>query len=107
MYSVQAVAVEAGNTAGKAPATERLDFGDVAQGEQVSKTIVLENTGDNDRSIRIFMIGSIGKMMDVEPATSFELEAGTSQDVDFVFNMPDSAREGKKYSGRVIIVELP
>ncbi|MFC1946501.1 hypothetical protein ACFLXY_01125 [Chloroflexota bacterium] len=107
IYSVQAVAVEAGSPSDMIPATERLDFGDISQGEQVKKTVVLENTGDKDHSIKIWMIGSIGQMIDVKPGESFELKAGTSQDVNFIFNMPDSAPEEKKYTGRIIILKFP
>ena len=107
MYTVKAVAVEAGNPVSTDQVTDRLDFGDVPQGEQVTRTVVLENNGDNSHSIRIWLIGSISKLLDIEPGTSFELEAGTRQDVDFIFAMPDSAPEEKKYTGRVIIVELP
>ena len=107
MYTVKVVAVESETTIDKAEVTGRLDFGEVLQGEQVTRTVVLENTGDNDHSIRIWMIGSITQAIDIEPGTSFELEAGTSQDVDFTLTMPDSASEGKKLSGRVIIVKLP
>ena len=107
MYTVKAVAVESGTTVDKSEVTGRLDFGEVLQGEQVTRTVVLENAGDNDHSIRIWMIGSITQAIDIEPGTSFELEAGTSQDVDFTLTMPDSASEGKKFSGRVIIVKLP
>ena len=107
MYTVKAVAVESGTTVDKSEVTGRLDFGEVLQGEQVTRTVVLENAGDNDHSIRIWMIGSIAESINIEPGTSFELEAGTSQDVDFTLTMPDSASEGKKLSGRVIIVKLP
>ena len=107
MYTVKAVAVESGTTVDKSEVTGRLDFGEVLQGEQVTRTVVLENAGDNDHSIRIWMIGSITQAIDIEPGTSFELEAGTRQDVDFTLTMPDSASEGKKLSGRVIIVKLP
>ncbi len=107
IYSVQAIAVEAGNTAYMNSATERLDFGDIPQGETVTRTIVLENTGDSDHSIIIWMIGSANQVIDIQPAESFILKARTTQDVDFIFNMPDSAPEGEKYSGRVILIKLP
>ena len=107
IYSMKAVAVEAGSRVNADQVTERLDFGDIPQGEQVTRTLVLDNNGDSDHSIKIWMIGSIAQAIDVEPGTSFELKAGTRQDVDFILAMPDSAPEEKKYTGRVIIVELP
>ena len=107
IYSTQAVAVEAGGPVGVAPFTDRIDFGDVPQGKGVTKTVVLENTGDNDNTIRIWIMGSISQMIDVEPGRSFELKAGTSQDVDFLFSMPESAPVGKKFTGRIIIFKLP
>lgn len=107
IYSAKAVAVEAGSPIGMAPFTDRVDFGDIPQGERVTKTVVLENTGDNDHSIRIWIIGSVGQMIDVEPGKSFKLKAGTNQDVNFIFSMPDSAPEGKKYTGRIIIFQFP
>ena len=96
IYSAQAVAVEAGNPIGMAPFTDRVDFGDIPLGEGVTKTVVLENNGENDNTIKIWIMGSIGQMVDVEPGRSFELKAGTSQEVDFRFTMPVSARVGKK-----------
>lgn len=107
MYSVKAVVVESGSSVAMTTDTERLDFGNIPQGEQVTKTIVLENTGNSNHSIKIWMTGSTAQMMDIEPADSFELEAGTSQEVNFIFNMPDTAQEEKKFTGRIIIVELP
>jgi len=107
IYTVKATVVEAGSPVDAPEVTSRLDFGDVPQGDQLTRTVLLENTGDNDRSIKIWVIGSAGQIMAIEPGNSFDLEAGTSQDVNFVLTMPDSAREGKKYSGRVIIVETP
>ena len=76
---MKAIAVEAGTPVDVTQVTSRLDFGDIPQGEQATKTVVLENTGDNDHSIRILMIGSIGQMIDIEPGNSFELKAGTSR----------------------------
>jgi threonine/homoserine efflux transporter RhtA len=107
IYSAQAVAVEAGGPIGMAPFTDRIDFGDIPQGQGVTKTVVLENTGDNDNSIKIWVMGSIGQMIDVKPGKSFELKAGSTQDVDFIFNMPVSTPVGKKFTGRIIILKLP
>ena len=107
IYTVKAVAVKAGGSVVTTTATERLDFGNIPQGEQVTKMIVLENTGNDDHSIKIWMIGSIAQMIDIEPGNSFELEAGTTRDINFILNMPDTAREEKKFTGRVIIMKLP
>ncbi|MBN2077036.1 MAG: hypothetical protein JW762_15940 [Dehalococcoidales bacterium] len=107
IYSAQAVAVEAGSPIGMAPFTDRIDFGDLPQGATITKTVVLENTGDNDNSIKIWIIGSIDQMIDVNPGKSFELKADSTQDVDFIFNMPVSAPVGKKFTGRIIIFKLP
>ena len=107
MYSVQAISVEAGSDIGKIQFNERIDFGDIPQGKSSVRTLIVENTGDNDHSIKIWVIGSIGQLIDVEPARSFDLNAGASQDIDFQFNMPVSAAIGQKYTGRIVIFELP
>jgi len=107
IYSAQAVAVEADSSIGMAPFTDRVDFGDVPQGKGVTKTVVLENTGENDNTIRIWIMGSIGQMIDVNPGRTFELKAGTTQDINFIFNMPASAELGEKFTGRIIILKLP
>lgn len=107
IYSAQAVAVEADSPIGMAPFTDRVDFGDVPQGKGVTKTVVLENTGDNDNTIRVWIMGDISQMIDVEPGRTFELKAGTSQDVDFLFSMPASAEVGEKFTGRIIIFKMP
>ena len=72
-----------------------------------AESLVLENSGDNETTIRIFIMGSISQMIDVEPGKTFELKAGTTQDVDFVFKMPASASVGDKFTGRIIILKLP
>ena len=107
IYSVKAMAIEARSDGGKIQFNERIDFGDIPQGKSSVRTLILENSGDNDHSIKIWIIGSIGQMIEVEPARSFDLSAGTSQDVNFQFNMPVSAMIGEKFTGRIIIFELP
>jgi len=107
IYSTQAVAVEAEGNIGLAPFTDRVDFGDVPQGESVTKTVILENTGDNDNTIRIWIMGSISQMIDVEPGKTFELKANSTREIDFRFTMPASAPVGKKFTGRIIIMKLP
>jgi hypothetical protein len=107
IYSTQAVAVEAGKPIGMAPFTDRIDFGDIPQGDNVTKTVVLTNNGDSDNTIKIYVLGSISQMITVTPGKSFELKAGKTQDVDFKLMMPASATVGKKFTGRIIILKLP
>jgi hypothetical protein len=107
IYSTQAVTVEAGGSIGMAPFTDRIDFGDIPQGDNVTKTVVLTNSGDNNNTIKVYVLGSISQMITVTPGKSFELIAGKTQDIDFKLAMPASAAVGKKFTGRIIILKLP
>ncbi len=106
IYSTQAIAAEVGEPIGVAPFTDRVDFGDIPQGSTVTKIITLENEGTVPNSIRVFIMGSIGSMVDIEPR-SLTLEEGESQDIVLRLTMPASAEPEKKFSGRVIILRLP
>ena len=106
IYSSQVIAKEAGSAIGIAPFTDRIDFGDIPQGNTVSKVITLENEGTVPNYIRVFIMGSIGSLVEVEPS-SFTLEEGESQDVELTLTMPASAEPEKKFSGRVFILRLP
>jgi len=106
VYRTQVVASEEGGTIGIAPFTDRVDFGDIPQGLTVNKVITLENQGSTPNYIRVFIMGSIGAFIDVEP-NSFTLEAGERQDIELELTMPASAEPEKKFTGRVIILRLP
>ena len=106
IYDSQVIVKEAGSPIGIAPFTDRIDFGDIPQGSAVGKTLVLENVGAVPNYITIFIIGGISDLVEIEPS-SFSLEAGESQEVDFRLLMPASATPEKKYSGKVIVLRLP
>jgi hypothetical protein len=107
MYSSQVVATEAGGTIGMAPFTDRIDFGDIPLGKGVTKTVIMTNNGNNDNTIKVFVLGSIAQLIDVEPGKSFTLKAGETVNLNFRLTMPASAPVGKKFSGRIIILTLP
>lgn len=107
IYSTQVQAVKAGSTIGIAPFTDRVDFGDVPQGDVVSKTIILENNGNNSNTVKVFILGSISQMITATPGKSFSIPAGKTQNLDLKLEMPASAPVGKKFSGRIIIFRLP
>jgi hypothetical protein len=107
MYSTQVVAVEAGSSLGIAPYTDRVDFGDIPQGGSISKTIILENNGDNNNTIKLYILGSISQLIEPKQGYSFEVKAGQTMDLDLQLTMPASAPVGKKFSGRIIILRLP
>ena len=106
IYSSQVIAKPKGDAIGMAPFTDRVDFGDIPQGQAVTKELILENEGTVANSIRIFIIGGIGGFIDIDPA-SFSLEPGESQNVKLRLTMPATAEPEKKFSGRVIILRLP
>ena len=106
IYPAQVIAREKGEPIGIAPFTDRVDFGDVPQGATIAKMITLENEGSVHNYIRVFIIGSIGALVEVEPS-SLTLEEGESQDIVLRLTMPASAEPEKKFSGRVIILRLP
>jgi len=106
IYNSQVIAKEAGEAIGMAPFTDRIDFGDVPQGQAVAKTLILENAGTVPNQVNVFIIGNIGDLVKVEPK-SVTLEPGESAEVDFRLTMPVSATPEKKYSGKVFILRLP
>jgi hypothetical protein len=107
MYSSQAVAKEAGSSIDMAPFPDRIDFGDIPQGDTVTKKVVMTNNGNNDNTIKVFVLGSIAQLVDVVPGKSFTLKAGETVNLNFRLSMPASAPVGKKFSGRIIIFTLP
>ena len=106
IYDCQVIATKKGGAIGIAPFTDRIDFGDIPQGETVSKTLILENAGTVPNQINIFIIGGIGDLVKVEPK-SVTLEPGEKAEVHFTLTMPASAPVDKKYSGKVFILRLP
>ncbi len=106
IYPSQVIAKEKGEPIGIAPFTDRIDFGDIPRGSTVTKEITLENKGSVPNYIRVFIIGSIGVLVEIEPS-SLTLEEGQSQDIKLRLTMPDSATPEKKFSGRVFILRLP
>ena len=106
IYPSQVIAKAAGDPIGIAPFTDRVDFGDVPQGMTVTKEISLENEGSVPNYILVFITGSVGSLVTVEPS-SLTLEEGESQDIMLQLTMPASATPEKKFSGRVFILRLP
>jgi hypothetical protein len=107
IYSSQAVAIEKDKQIGMAPFTDRIDFGDIPAGKEVSKSVVLENAGDGDSNIHVMVWGSIANLVSELPEAPFVLKAGVTQDLRFKLNMPATAEPGRKFSGKIIIMRLP
>ena len=106
LYSSQVIVAERGAALGINPLVDRIDFGDIPVGQEVTKTLILENAGAVDNYIAIFVMGGIGDLVKVEPNFS-TLKGGEGMDVQFRLNMPDSAPVQKKFSGRVFVFRLP
>ena len=106
VYSSQVIAKEAGGAIGIAPFTDRIDFGDVPQGAEVAKTLIMVNNGTVPNQITIFIIGGIADLVKIQPS-SVTLEPGDEIEVQFRLKMPASVPPEKKYSGRVIVLRLP
>ena len=106
IYDTQVIAVEAGEPIGINPLTDRIDFGDIPQGQGVGRTLILENAGTVPNQINIFIIGSIGDLVKVQPG-SLTIEPGETKEVNFRLTMPASATPERKYSGKVFILRLP
>ncbi len=106
IYPSQVIAKAAGEAIGINPLTDRIDFGDIPQGQSIGKTVIMENEGAVPNQINVFIIGGIGDLVKVEPS-SFTLEPGESRDIDMRLTMPASATPEKKFTGRVFILRLP
>ena len=106
VYPSQVIAKAKGSPVGIAPFTDRVDFGDIPQGENVSKSLIMENTGTVPNQIYVFVIGEVGQMVKVDP-NSVAVAPGTQQEVKLRLSMPDSATPEKTFTGRVIVLRLP
>jgi hypothetical protein len=106
IYDTQVIAKAVGEPIGMAPFTDRIDFGDIPQGEGVGKTLIMVNEGSVPNQVMIFIIGNIGDLVTVNP-DSVSLAPGETVEVDFDLSMPVSAPPEKKYSGKVFVLRLP
>lgn len=106
IYNAQVIVKEKGSPIGINPMEDRVDFGDVPQGSGVSKTLIFENEGSVPNRLIIYVLGSIGDMVQTEPQ-SFILKPGEKKDVKLRLVMPESAPVDKVYTGRVIVLRLP
>jgi hypothetical protein len=106
IYNTQVIAKEAGTSIGINPLGDRIDFGDIPQGETVSKTLIMENEGAVPNNVTVFIIGNIGDLVEVNPS-SLTLEPGETVEVKFRLTMPASAPPEKKFTGRVFVLRLP
>lgn len=106
IYNSQAIAKEAGSSIGINPLGDRIDFGDIPQGETVSKTLIMENEGAVPNNVMVFIIGNIGDLVEVNPS-SLTLEPGERVEVKFRLTMPASAPPEKKFTGKVFVLRLP
>lgn len=106
IYSSQVIVKAEGEPLGFAPFEDRIDFGDIPQGDTVGKTLIVQNAGTVPNKISVFMIGGITDLVKYEPH-SFELQPGETVEVKFQLTMPASATPGRKYSGKVLIFRLP
>ena len=105
-YTTQVIVAAPGAPLGINPLQDRIDFGDIPVGQEVTKTLILENLGGVDNYIAIFIVGGVGDLVKVEP-NFFTLVSGQRMDVQFRLSMPDSAPVDQKFSGRVFIFRLP
>ena len=106
IYDTQVIAKKAGEPIGINPLTDRIDFGDIPQGQEVGKTLIMENAGTVPNQVNVFIIGSIGDLVKVRPG-SLTIEPGEIKEVNFRLTMPASAPVEKKYTGKVFILRLP
>lgn len=106
IYDAQAIAKASGEAIGMAPFTDRVDFGDIPQGQTVGKTLIMANEGSVPNQINVFVIGNIGDLVKVAPG-SLSLEPGETVEVKLSLTMPASATPEKKYTGKVLVLRLP
>ena len=106
IYSAQVVVVEGGAVG--IPPPNDLDFGDLPPRAVAEKKIAFENNGRVPTGVLIIEWGGIGDLMAISDAF-FTLDPGDEKEVTFTVDPPPSALSGeaKKYSGRVIVVQVP
>ena len=106
IYDAQVIVKAKGEPFGVAPFTDRIDFGDIPQGETIGKTLVVKNEGTVPNSISVFVIGNIGNLVKVNP-DSLTLKPGESREIKFQLTMPASATPERKYTGKVFLLRIP
>lgn len=107
IYSTQVVAVEKGSPIGISPFTDRVDFGDLPVGLGTSKIISLENAGSVPNKVYIYVTGSIAKFIKVKPSSAVTLAGGDKVEINLEIFVPESARPGQKFTGRIFIMRIP
>lgn len=106
IYDCQVIAKERGSPLGIAPFTDRIDFGDIPQGEAIRKVLILKNAGTVPNQVLIFILGGIGDLVKVKPS-SVDLQPGETVEVELELTMPTTATPESKYSGKVFILRVP
>lgn len=105
-YQAQARVVSGADVIGLNPTTESLDFGDLARGNRMVRTVILENNSPLPLYAVIVKTGSVSELMEISD-NFFTLNPGETKRVEFNAYIPASAEIDHVYDGRVYLVKLP
>ena len=105
-YQATVLVIEGEGRVGVNPTTERLDFGDLSPGTSAVRRVDIENGTGIPIYVAIVRFGSINDLMKMSKS-SFVLQAGKDEQIEFTVYMPASAPIGEKLTGRVFIFKIP
>ncbi len=103
-YSTTVLFTDVGGV-GIPPPSRNLDFGDVAAGLELHRTVMLENDGKVDTFVVVFSWGGIRDFLSIDDAF-FNLSPGEQHNIDFSVVAPANASPDR-HSGRVFVVRIP
>ncbi len=98
--------VEGRSKVGVNPTSERLDFGDLAQGTSMIRRVEIQNGTPIPMYIMIFKIGSISDLIDIDK-NFFRLAPRSTEKIEFAMYIPASAQVDADYTGRVYLFKIP
>ncbi|MCU0653035.1 MAG: hypothetical protein MUD10_02140 [Candidatus Pacebacteria bacterium] len=104
-YDATVNVVEGSNVMGVNPLTDKLDFGDLARNNGMTRYIDVANAGNVATYILVWETGEIADLITASK-NNFTLNPGQNIKLAFELHVPDSAA-AKRYGGMVMIFRLP
>lgn len=105
-YKAMVRVIEGEGKVGINPTDQALDFGDLSRGTSAVRKVTLENNSFLPIKVVTWRRGAIADLMDIDKS-SFRLEKGAKETIEFTTYIPASAEIGKIYQGKVVIFRIP
>ncbi len=105
-YQAMVRVIDGEGKVGINPTDQALDFGDLSRGTSAVRKVTLENNSFLPMKVITWKRGRIAGLMDADKS-SFRLEKGAKETIEFTTYIPASAEVGKIYQGKVVIFRIP